>query len=280
MLRPGKRSLDARVAIVTGASRGIGRASAQRLASAGATVVIAARSLTTSHGATGTLAETADMIAAAGGQAISIVCDVEDAASRAQLVAETIARTGRLDILVNNAGQLIYEKLETFTPDKAMSLATQYLLAPFDLARLVLPQMRRRGAGWIINLGSFSAATPEPPYSIYTTSGGAALYAALKAGVHRLTVSLAAELLADNISVNTVAPVAGILTPGVDILGIVKPGMEDSFEPVEHIAEATLALVEAEPRSLTGQTAFSYIYLDKILRSTWSLDGTRIFQIR
>jgi 3-oxoacyl-[acyl-carrier protein] reductase len=282
MSQDNSKPLNGRVAIVTGASRGIGRAIAQRLASAGATVVIAARSLErSSNELAGTLHDTADLIAKAGGKAVQIACDVENAESRARLIVETMAKAGRVDVLVNNAGRAIHEKLDTFTPDKALSQTEQYLLSPFDFARLVLPHMRRQGAGWIVNLGSSSATAPEgPPYDDYLTHGGAALYAALKAAVHRMTVNLAAELLSDNISVNTVSPVGAILTPGVDALGVIKPGMEAVLEPVEHIAEATLALVEPEPRSLTGQTVFSYIYLDKIGRPTRSLDGTSILHFR
>lgn len=278
---PAQKTLTGRVAIVTGASRGIGCGIAQRLGSAGAVVVVTSRSLETSRdGLTGTLQETVALIEGAGGRAVAIACDLESAESRAQLIDETIARTGRIDILVNNAGRAIHEKLDTFTPDKALAQVQQYLLAPFDLTRLVLPHMRRQGAGWIVNLGSSSATPEDPPYNDYSTHGGASLYTALKAAVHRLTPSHAAELLADNISVNTVAPTGAVMTPGLDALGTIKPGMEGYLEPVEHIAEATLALVEPEPRMLTGQLAFSYLYLDQIGRPTWSLDGRTVLTAR
>ena len=141
--------------------------------------------------------------------------------------------------------------------------------------------MRKQGKGWIINLGSSTAHTPEgPPYDDYTTHGGAALYAALKSSIHRLSVSLAAELQADNISVNVVAPVGAILTPGVDALGGITEATQAYVEPADHIAEAALALVEAEPRTLTGKIAFSYMYLDEIGRSTRSLDGKTTIQER
>jgi NAD(P)-dependent dehydrogenase (short-subunit alcohol dehydrogenase family) len=282
MSQNGTKPLAGRVAIVTGASRGIGQGIAQRLGSAGATVVIAARSLErSSDGLAGTLHETAGLIEKAGGKAIQIACDVENAESRARLVAETIAKAGRLDILVNNAGRALHEKLDTFTAAKALSQAEQYLLAPFDLARLSVPHMRKQGAGWIVNLGSSTAIPPEgPPYDDYATHGGAALYAALKASIHRLTINLAAELLADNISVNVVAPVGAVLTPGVEALGVITEATKAYVEPVEHIAEATLALVEPEPRTLTGQIAFSYMYLDKTGRTTRSLDGASVLQAR
>lgn len=274
--------LKGKVAVVTGASRGIGRGIAERLGSAGATVVVSARSLAASHdGLAGTLQETCAAIEAAGGKAIALACDVEDAASRANLIKEVIARCGRIDILVNNAGRALHEPLESFTPEKTVSQVQQYLVAPYELARLAVPHMKKQGAGWIVNLGSSTAHAPEgPPYDDYSTHGGAALYAALKASIHRLSISLAAELLASNISVNVVAPVGAVMTPGVDALGVIQPGMEAYVEPVDHIAEAALALVSAEPENLTGKIAFSWMYLDEIGRTTMSLDGRSVITKR
>jgi 3-oxoacyl-[acyl-carrier protein] reductase len=274
--------LSGKVAIVTGASRGIGKGIAERLGSAGATVVLAARSLDRSQdGLSGTLHDTAAAIEAAGGKAIMIACDVESAESRANLIAETVKRTGRLDILVNNGGRALHESLDSFTVDKTVSQVQQYLVAPFDLCRLAAPHMREQGAGWIVNLGSSTAHAPAgPPYDDYSTHGGAALYAALKASVHRLSISLAAELLADNIAVNVVAPVGAVLTPGVEALGVITEETMAYVEPVEHIAEATLALVTEPPRTRTGVIAFSYMYLDQIGRPTHSLDGKTITHSR
>jgi 3-oxoacyl-[acyl-carrier protein] reductase len=274
--------LKGKVAIVTGASRGIGRGIAERLGSAGATVVISARSLETSYdGLSGTLNETAAAIEGAGGKAIALACDVEDASSRANLIRQVFARCGRIDILVNNAGRALHEPLESFTPEKTVSQVQQYLVSPYELARLAVPYMKKQGAGWIVNLGSSTAHAPSgPPYDDYSAHGGAALYAALKASIHRLSISLAAELLASNISVNVVAPVGAIVTPGVDALGVIKPGMEAYVEPVDHIAEAALALVSAEPKTLTGKIAFSWMYLDEIGRTTMSLDGKSVITQR
>src|SRR5579884_464622 len=104
--------IDGKVALVTGSSRGIGRAIAQRLASAGATVVVTARSLRTAatgkrfqqdHVIPGTLEETVSLIEQAGGKAIAIGADLEDSAARDSLVARTIEAAGGIDILINNA---------------------------------------------------------------------------------------------------------------------------------------------------------------------------------
>jgi len=87
-------------------------------------------------------------------------------------------------------------------------------------------------------------------------------------------------LLAQNIAVNVVAPVMVIATPGVVAQGIVTPEVEPYLEPVEHIAEATLALVSKPPREQTGVIAFSFEYLDKIGRPTMSLDGSEVIKAR
>ena len=278
-----ERPLGGRVAVVTGASRGIGCAVAQRLASAGATVVVSARSFDkTADGLAGTLQETVSLIESAGGKAVPVACDITDPKSRAALIDNIIRQAGRLDILVNNAGRAVHEKLTAFTPDNALSQAQQYLLGPFDLARLAVPHMKAQGGGWIVNIGSSTAEFPEegPPWNDYVTHGGAALYSSLKASIHRLSVNLAAELYGDNISVNVVAPVGAILTPGVEALGVITEESKAYLEPVEHIAEATLAMIASNPKDVTGRIAYSYQYLDKIGRPTRSLDGKNMIQDR
>lgn len=275
--------LRGRVALVTGASRGIGSAIAQRLGSAGATVVLSARSLQRSaDGLAGTLEETKSLIEKNGGRAIALACDVENLGSRQNLIDETLRHAGRLDILVNNAGRAVHQKLEAFTPQQALSQTEQYLLGPLDLARLAADHMRQQGEGWIVNVGSSTAEMPAPgpPWDDYTAHGGAALYAALKAAVHRLSVNLAAELYAENIAVNVVAPVGAILTPGVEALGVITEATKAYLEPVEHIAEAALALVAGNPKTLTGKIAYSYRFLDDIGRPTRSLDGKNVIQDR
>jgi NAD(P)-dependent dehydrogenase (short-subunit alcohol dehydrogenase family) len=274
-------SLDGRVAIVTGGSKGIGAAIAQRLASAGATVVLAACSIdAAADDLPGTAREVIGKIEANGGKAVAIACDVEDAESRAHLIRGVIECFGRIDILINNAGRAILEPHENWKTSDLRSQAEQYIYGPIDLIMQALPHMKRQGQGWIVNLGSSSGmqvkgVDVDPPFG-----SNLAFYGGLKAMVHRYSTSLATELLKANIAVHVVAPVGAIETPGTTALGLVTPAMADRFEPVEHIAEAALALAERPAAERTGIVAMSYKWLDKIGRSTRSLDGRSVVEAR
>jgi len=242
---------------------------------------VAARSVSTSTRFKGTAQETCDLINARGGRAVALPLDLEDAASRRALVTESIAREGRLDILVNNAGTAIYKKTDGMPLEEAFAQVQTYLLGPWDLCHQVLPHMKANGRGWIVNVGSCTTEPPTRPYADYNAQrGDETLYATLKAAMHRFSSGLAAELYDHNISVNVVAPVLAIFTPGIESLGWGLTADHEIMEPPEHIAEATLDLVCREPKECTGQVAFSYHYLDQVGRTTLSLDGMRVVQQR
>ena len=270
--------LAGRVAIVTGGSKGIGRAIAERLASAGATVVIAARSIDKSaDDLAGTANEVVRLIGERGGTAVAIACDVENEASRAALIDEVIARFGRIDILVNNAGRAVLEPVAEMKLATLHGQAEQYMFAPLHLALLAIPHMKAQGEGWIVNLGSHSALPIQGSLEDNLQAElGLAFYGALKTAVHRFTIGFAIELLQHNIAVNVVAPVLAIATPGTAALGLVTPEMAAYLEDIEHIAEATVALVARPPREQSGVVGFSYEYLDGIGRPTMALDGRSV----
>lgn len=272
------KELDGRIAIVTGGGKGIGRAIAERLASAGATVVIAARSMDRpADDLAGTANEVVALIEGRGGKAVAIACDVEDAANRAALIDAVVARFGRIDILVNNAGRAVLEPVAEMKLATCHAQAEQYLFAPLHLSLLAVEHMKRQGEGWIVNLGSHSALPIQGTLEQNLQAEmGLAFYGALKTAVHRVSLGFAIELLQHNIAVNVVAPVLAIATPGTESLGLVTPEMAQYLEPIEHIAEATVALVARPPREQSGVVGFSWEYLDRIGRPTMTLDGSAV----
>lgn len=273
--------LDGRVALVTGASRGIGRAIAQRLAAAGATIVATARSLDTPvtqqrfgtvHHVAGTLEETAALIEAAGGKVILLAADLEDAADRAALIDRAVGAAGRIDILVNNAGFADYARVDAMQDDVFDRTLLHYLQVPFQLSRAAIPFMRTAGAGWIVNIGSVTALPPVRPYSDYARAGGDTAYAAAKAALSRFTQGLAAELLDDNIAVNLVGPSTAIRTPGAAAL------IPDEYptEDVAYLAETVLAMCYRPAAERTGQVAFSMHWPAAHALQVMALDGKTV----
>lgn len=145
--------LCGKTALVTGSSRGIGRAVAQRLAAEGATVAVTARSYepspSTRAGQTtalpGTIGETIELIEAAGGAAFGVAADLENADQRAGLVDQVVERTGRLDILVNNAGYADYSVIEDMPLETFDRTVEHYVRTPFVLTQKAVPHMRAQG---------------------------------------------------------------------------------------------------------------------------------------
>jgi 3-oxoacyl-[acyl-carrier protein] reductase len=180
-----------RVALVTGASRGIGRAVALALAAAGAHVAVTYRQRAEEAAAV------VAAIAAGGRRAVALQVDVTDAAAIAATVAAAERALGEIDILVNNAGITRPLALEAITPADWDDLIAVNLTAAFLVTRAVVPGMRRRGHGRIVNISSVAAQL-----------GGVVgpHYAAAKAGLHGLTHAYAALLAREGITVNTVAP--------------------------------------------------------------------------
>jgi NAD(P)-dependent dehydrogenase (short-subunit alcohol dehydrogenase family) len=266
--------LAGRVALVTGASRGIGAGIAERLAAAGARVACVARSLDAPRGAEpGSLRETVARIEAAGGNALAIQGDVSHAVSRAAMVAECRARLGAIDVLVNNAAAGPYRPFEKLTASHFALTFGANVEAALHLCQLVAPEMRAKGRGWIVNISSATAEMPKgPPYLAWDQTGGHHLYAASKAALNRLTAGIAAELSSAGIAVNTLAPVAAVITAAVRLTGADKWIQPDMVEPVEAMAEAALALATCDAK-LTGRVTYSLALLRELVREVRTLDG-------
>ena len=250
--------LKGRNALITGASRGIGEAIAARLAMEGANVVVSARTAEAGESRlSGTLHETVDRIVRAGGQATFIKADLAQAIERERLVEEAQAAYGPIDILVNNAAITYFIPVADF-PEKRFKLMMEVqVYAPFHLCQLVLPSMRTRKQGWIVNISSGAGLHPKQPYS---GRMGGAVYGMCKAALERFTTGLASEVYGDGIAVNVVSP--GLVdTPGVAVHGLITEATKDRVQPIKYIAEAVYRLASGDPKVLTGTIAYAEPFL-------------------
>lgn len=209
------KKLSGKVAIVTGASRGIGKDIAVGLAEYGAAVVVAARTDTEKDGLPGTIYKTVQSIQATGAKGLAIKVDVTDENSVQQMTQRTLEEFGRIDILVNNAGVAIYIPIVDM-PLKLWDLTMRVnLYGTFICSKAVLPTMIKQGSGSIINITTHGHRTIEPGKTSKAPYPSLSAYEAAKGGVERFTVSLAAELSKQNIAVNCIKPEYGVATEGM-----------------------------------------------------------------
>jgi NAD(P)-dependent dehydrogenase (short-subunit alcohol dehydrogenase family) len=179
------------VAVVTGASKGIGEAIARTLAEFGARVVVSSRK-----------PEAVDAVAAsiraAGGEAAAVAAHAGDPAQLRRLVDETVARYGGVDVVVNNAAtNPVYGPVADQGADAFAKIMAVNVHGPLELARLAYPHMRSRGGGSVVNISSVGGLTPEPGLGLYSVS---------KAALISLTKVLAAEWGGDGVRANVVCP--------------------------------------------------------------------------
>ncbi|MCB1675015.1 MAG: SDR family oxidoreductase [Halioglobus sp.] len=265
--------LEGKTALITGASRGIGLAIAQRFAAEGAALALCA-SRTGAHGRLrGTLEEAVAELQAGGAKVVGLVCDLSDAAARADLVARAEAALGPLDILVNNAAASRVQLPSEVSTAHRSWMFDLNVNAPVDLAQQVLPGMRQRGSGWILNISSATSHQPVVPYRDTPEAAHVvAAYGATKAALDRYTQGLAHEVAGDGVCINTLAPESIVLTSGAEYVRDIAKRNPDMLEPVEMMAEAALELCSGRH---VGQITYSRRFLHSIGGFVYSLDGQR-----
>ncbi|MDA8047018.1 MAG: SDR family NAD(P)-dependent oxidoreductase [Actinomycetota bacterium] len=269
-----------RTAVVTGASRGIGAAVAERLAAEGAAVAVVARTVDHHSHLDGSLNQTVERCAAYGTQVVAVAADLSDEESRATIVPTVLDRfDGRLDILVNNAAAAVYQPLMSYPLKRRRITFEVNVHAPADLIQAAAPVMVEQGEGWILNLSSAAARYGEgvaisdiPLREGMPRPSDMGIYGASKAALNRLTVAFAQTLAGTGVRVNTVAPRSGVATEGTialigDSLGA------DRTESMEAMVEGAVALCDCGPER-TGGIHYSLDLLEEMGATVMTLDGS------
>ena len=267
------------VAVVTGASRGIGKSIALRLAAEGCAVACVARTLGDgdSH-LDGSLEQTVAQITEAGGIAIPIVADLSaidlDAAG---IVAPAIEAFGPVDYLVNNAAAAYYTPYTEISAKRIDIAYRVNVRTPWLLAQAVLPAMIERGSGSVLNISSGSARHPDGPPFVLGQTGGATAYGGSKAFLDRATTGAAAELFGTGVSLNCLTPEAAVATPGANAR-VDLDATGHIIEPMETMVEAAWVLLSGDPSVLTGRVAYSLSLLYELDLPVHDLAGADLVE--
>ena len=263
--------LDGKVALVTGASRGIGKAIAQILAAEGAHVACSARTLTEGssdvEGLGGSLESTVAEIQQAGGSALAVQSDLSKVEDCSRIVDTARRELGPIDVLVNNAVITWWGPIKDFPFKTWMRDFAVDVHAPFLLSQKVLPDTISRGGGAIVNITSWIAAGPgRGPYSSNPGMGspgmGETAYGVVKAALERFTQGLAQEVYPHGISVTAVSPSQAVPTPQLVHFGASNPD-DPNAEPVEMMARAALLLATEPLDKVTGRVTYSQMILQE-----------------
>jgi NAD(P)-dependent dehydrogenase (short-subunit alcohol dehydrogenase family) len=251
--------MTGRTAIVTGASRGIGRTIAELLAAEGARVVCVARTLREGdHRLEGSLDSTVAAIRAAGGEAVAAAADISSEAECLRLVEAARAAYGPIDTLVNNAALNYYIPTAEYPTGRWIKAFAVNVHAPFILSKAVLPDMIAGGRGAIVNISSGSAIGPgRGPYKDQTVRGGV-MYGATKAALERFTQGLAQEVSQHGgIAVSCVSPSRTVPTPGTVYHKLMASLDDPRGEPPSMMARAVLLLASEPAARVNGRVTYS-----------------------
>ncbi len=236
-----KVDLSGKTAIVTGSSRGIGKAISLALSQAGASIVIAARSEKESPNLPGTIHSTADEIKNFGGKAIAVRCDVTEDDEVKNMVEQAMEAYGAIDILVNNAGVLHGASFLNTDISDFNNIWRVNVLGPFLCTKAVLPHMISRKAGSIINISSGLAESTHPRNNAYSAS---------KAALNRMMLKLSEEIAEHNIAVNLIYP-GMIRSEGM--IARVPGDILDRLPPPSVVRPAVVWLAAQDAASYTGK---------------------------
>ena len=239
--------LDGRVAIVTGASRGLGRAMAVALAEAGADVALAARSQPD-------LEETARLVAATGRRALAVVTDVTTYAQVEALVERTVTELGGLHVVVNNSGIARVAPLAQMSPEDFRAVLEVNLIGAFNGCRAAAAHLIAQKSGKIVNVASMLAHVGLPGYSVYSAS---------KSGITGFTRALAVEWARHSIQVNAIAPGWFVTDMNADAFGdprvrerLLRDVPARRTGRLDEIGPLVVYLASAASDFMTGQTLF------------------------
>lgn len=250
------RDLEGKVALITGASRGIGAAVALRLAQAGCRVAVAAKTVDPNPDLPGTIGEVAEAIEAMGGQALAVRMDVRDADMVRAGVEATVARFGRLDIAIHNAGALWWKPIADTPVERYDLVHGVNARAAYALAHAALPHLKAAGGGHFL--------TMSPPIST-DVIGGKTAYMLSKFGMTMVALGLAAEHARDGIAGNALWPETAIESAATRHF---KFGTPAQWYKADLVADATYEVVRRDPRQRTGQA----LWVMEVLREAGVTD--------
>lgn len=233
--------LAGRVAVITGASRGIGRALALRLAREGADIVVAAKSEESTERLPGSIHTVAAEVTELGRAALPVRCDVRFEGEVKALVDQTVERFGRVDILLNNAGALWWQPLLETPPKRVELMWKINVHAAYLATYYALPHMIAGGWGHIINMSPAIGTEPNP---------GHVMYMITKMGMSRLAIGVAAEHRDDNVAANALWPVTPIESQATINWGM---GDRSQWRSPDILCDAAMEILRTEPRELTGR---------------------------